>query len=151
VRSTKRRKSDPETLPKPQAGKGKGRALESDLYLLPNRRVSKLSVSEFMTRASSELFAHTHSSSQPSGSGRRTEKSRLSLSSRTEDKSTSGSMSDRSDYVLRDSPVLEPIVISDIYDSWEQGVSAEDLKQLQGTSQNHSGMTYYLHQCCPAF
>lgn len=60
-------------------------------------------------------------------------------------------MSDRSDYVLRDSPVLEPIVISDIYDSWEQGVSAEDLKQLQGTSQNHSGMTYYLHQCCPAF
>jgi hypothetical protein len=33
-------------------------------------------------------------------------------------------------------------MLVDDYDSWEQGVSAEDLKQVLEGSQNHSGMIY---------
>ena len=131
MRSPKRRKTDPETPLKSQVGKG--RASESDLHMLPNRRVSKPSLSEPVTRISSPLFEPTHSRSQPSGSGCGPEQS---SSSRTEDKSASRSSPN---CFPRDSPVLE---ISDNYDSWEQGVSAEDLKEVQEELQNHSGMIY---------
>lgn len=68
----------------------------------------------------------------------------------TEQQSTSGPAFNRSDDILRDSPVLKSIVILDDHDSWEQGMSADaDLKQVQ-ESQNHSGMLYYRHPHHPA-
>lgn len=137
MRSTKRRKTDPESPVKSQVGKG--RPSESDLHILPNRRVSKPSLSEPVTRISSPLFEPTHSRSQPSGSGCRLEQS---SSSPTEHRSASRSSSN---CVPRDSPVLD---ISDNYDSWEQGVSAEDLKEVQEELQNHSGMVYHLYPRC---
>jgi hypothetical protein len=141
VHSTKRRKTDPETPLKSQMQKG--RASDSDLYMPPNRQdVSKLSASEPVTRTSSALFVPTHSRSQPSGSGRRTEKSRRSSSPWLEHKSASGSTSDH-DFVLK-SLIPKPAMIVDDYDSWEQSVSAEDLKQVQEVSKDHSGMIYHL-------
>lgn len=130
VHSIKRRKTDPEIPLKFQVGEG--RASKLDLYMLPTRRISKLSVSEPVTRASSALFGST---SQPSGS-RRMEKSRQSSSPRKEHKSPSVSAPNPSSDVLL---VLEPAVILDDYNGWEQGLFAEDLKQVQ----NHSGMIYF--------
>lgn len=137
VHSTKRRKSNPETPFKVR----KGRASNPDFYISPNRQVS---TSTPVARTSFASFAPTHSHSQPFGSGERTEKGRLSSSpNRPEQKSPSGSTYNHSDYVLRGSPVPEPIVtLVDDYNSWEQDVSAEDLKQVQEALQNHSGMIF---------
>ena len=139
VHSAKRRKTDPGT---PLKG-WKGRASNPDLYMSPNRQVS---TSKSAIRTSSALFAPAHPHSQSFGSGRRTEKGRPSLSpNRPEQKSPSGSTSNRSDYVLRGSPVPEPIVnLVDDYNSWEQNVSAEDLKQVQEALQSHSGMVFII-------
>lgn len=133
IRSTKRRKTDPETLLEFRAGKG--RSSESDLYIPPSQqRVSKLSASEPVTRTSSPLFAHIHSRS------RRSEKNRQASSPCPEHKSASGSSSNDSDHVLKELLVPEPVMIVDDYDSWEQGMSAEDLNQVhkQEGSQKHS-------------
>jgi hypothetical protein len=142
VHLTKRRKSNPRTPLKVR----KGRASNPDLYMPPNPQFSKLSTSTPMTGTSTTSFAPTHSHSQPFESGRRTEKGRPSSSSpnRPEQKIPSGSTHNRSDYVLNGSPVPEPIVnLVDDYNSWEQNVSAEDLKQVQEALQNHSGMDFY--------
>lgn len=138
VHSTKRRKSNPRTPLKVR----KGRTLNPDLYMPPNPQVSN---STPVTRTSSASIVPTHSHSQPFRSGRRTEKGRPSSSpNRSEQKSPSGSTYNHSDYVLRGSPVPEPIVtLVDDYDSWEQNVSAEDLKQVQEALQNHSGMIFF--------
>ena len=138
MRSKKRPKTDPElTSPNSQVEKG-----QADLCMLPIRQdVSKLSVSEPVTRASSALFAPARSSSQPSGSGRRKEKSRQSSSPRVKRGSASESTSNS---------VFEPIVTLEDGDSWEQGVSA-GLEQVQGELQSHSGMIYYLYPCHQAF
>ena len=135
VRSTKRRKTNPMA----PLEVGKGRASNPDLSMPPNRQIS---TSKPVTRTSSPP---THFHRQPSGSERRTEKGRASLSpNRSKQKSLSGSTSNHSDYVLRGSPVPEPMVTLDDYDSWEQSVSAEDLKQVQEVLQNRSGMFFYL-------
>lgn len=139
VHLNKRRKSNPRTPLKVR----KGRASNPELYA-PNAPFSKLSTSTPVTRTSTALFAPTHSHSQPFESGRRTEKDRPSSSpDRPEQKSPSGSTYDHSDYVLKGSPVPEPIVnLVDDYNSWEQNVSAEDLEQVQEALQNHSGMKF---------
>ena len=138
VHLNKRRKSNPRT-PKVR----KGRASNPELYA-PDAQFSKLSTSTPVTRTSTALFAPTHFHSQPFESGRRTEKDRPSSSpDRPEQKSPSGSTYDHSDYVLKGSPVPEPIVnLVDDYNSWEQNVSAEDLEQVQEALQNHSGMKF---------
>ena len=138
VHLTKRRKTNPETPLKVR----KGRASNPDLYMSPNRQVSKLSTSTPVTRTSSASFTPAHPHSQPFGSGRRTEKGRPSSSpNRPEQNSPSGSTYNHSDYVLRGSPVPEPIVtLVDDYNSWEQNMSSEDLEQVQEALQNHSGV-----------
>lgn len=136
VHLTKRRKTNPRTPLKVR----KGRPSNPDLYTSPNRQVSKPSTSTPVTRTSSASFAPTHPHSQPFGSEWRTKKGQLSSSPNWPERtSPSGST-----YNLREGPpVPEPIVtLVDDYNSWEQNMSEEDLKQVQEVLQNHSGIFY---------
>ena len=135
---TKRRKTDPRTPLEVR----KGRASNPDLDMPPNRQVSKLSTSTPVTGTASASFAPIRTHGQPFGSEQRTKKGRPSSSpNRLEQKTTSSSTYNQSDYILKGSPVSEPIVtLVDDYNSWEQSLSAEDLKQVQEALQNHSGM-----------
>ncbi|KAF8968954.1 hypothetical protein BDZ97DRAFT_1915653 [Flammula alnicola] len=132
----KRRIEVPRIDFKPRAGKE--RAREPSFSKRPKKGTLITSISEPATRASSVLAFPPPSASQPSQSRKRLEKNENSswLSSDSRRQLLNADYEDVISTSLRagSPPGMRS---SDDYDTWEQGVSAEDLRQVQAELQEH--------------